>query len=192
MRILVACEESQVLTIELRKLGHESFSCDVQEPSGGYPEYHYRRDVLVMLNLGWDMIIAFPPCTYLSRAGARSLYPNGQLNPERYEKVKQAARFFLAIWNAPCRKICIENPVPFKIAKLPAHSQQIQPYQFGDPYMKTTRLWLKGLPELKSTRILDEYLPWVSGTKGGMKSCAKQRSKTFPGIARAMAEQFTS
>ena len=191
MMILVACEESQVVTIELRKLGHEAFSCDIQETSGDYPEYHYKRDVLGMLNLGWDMIIAFPPCTYLSKAGATRLYPNKQLNLERFEKVKKAAKFFLAIWNAPCQKICIENPIQFKIAELPVFTQQIEPYMFGDPYKKATRLWLKGLPKLKPTKILEEYRPWVSSTKNGLKSCAKQRSKTFPVIARAMATQFT-
>jgi hypothetical protein len=201
MRILVACEESQVVTNELRKLGHEAYSCDILECSGGHPEWHLQQDVVPLLKEHWDMILAFPPCTYLSNAGACRLYPKkGQLDYARYEKGLEAKEFFLSILNADCPKIAIENPVSSKVFNMPKHTQEIQPYMFGHPCTKKTRLWLKGLPELIPTDIVKPIAPYVpAGTgrkdksKYGMAKRgddAKNRSKTFLGIARAMAEQW--
>src|SRR5574344_1736155 len=141
MKILVACEESQAVPIELRKLGHEAYSCDIEPCSGGHPEWHLQQDVLPLLREKWDMIIAFPPCTYLSNAGAKHLFRGGVLNHERYEKGVAAKEFFLKILNANCERIAIENPISSKIFNMPKESQTIQPYWFGDPWSKKTRLW---------------------------------------------------
>ena len=194
MKILVACEESQRVCIELRKLGHEAYSCDILPCSGGRPEWHFQQDVLPLLNEKWDMIIAFPPCTYLSNAGARHLFPGGKLNEERYKKGLLAKELFMSIYNADCSKIAIENPTPSKIYGLPEKTQVIQPWQFGHPYSKRTQLWLKGLPKLIPTNIVEVESScrkagnWFN--KGG-KDRQRNRSKTFPGIAKAMAEQWT-
>lgn len=217
MKILVACEESQAVTIEFRKLGHEAYSCDVDECSGGHPEWHIQQDVSPLLNGNrqfktcdgnthnvtdkWNMIIAFPPCTYLSNAGACRLYPQkGVLNEERYAKGLRAKEFFLNIFNADCDKIAIENPVSSKIFGMPKHTQEIQPYEYGHPYTKKTRLWLKGLPLLRPTNIVkpdSPYIPSGTGRKNRSKygaaergDDAKNRSKTFLGIAKAMAGQW--
>ena len=194
MKILVACEESQRVCIELRKLGHEAYSCDILPCSGGRPEWHLQQDVLPLLNEKWDMIIAFPPCTYLSNAGARHLFPGGKLNEERYKKGLLAKELFMSIYNADCSKIAIENPTPSKIYELPEKTQVIQPWQFGHPYSKRTQLWLKGLPKLIPTNIVEVESScrkagnWFN--KGG-KDRQINRSKTFPGIAKAMANQWT-
>ena len=194
MKILVACEECQRVCIELRKLGHEAYSCDILSCSGGHPDWHLQQDVLPLLNEKWDMIIAFPPCTYLSNAGARHLFPGGKLNEERYKKGLLAKELFMSIYNADCPKIAIENPTPSKIYKLPEKTQVIQPWQFGHPYSKRTQLWLKGLPKLIPTNIVEVESScrkagnWFN--KGG-KDRQRNRSKTFPGIAKAMADQWT-
>ena len=194
MKILVACEESQRVCIELRKLGHEAYSCDILPCSGGHPEWHLQQDVRPLLNEKWDIIIAFPPCTYLSNAGARHLFPGGVLNEERYKKGLLAKELFMSIYNADCPKIAIENPTPSKIYELPEKSQVIQPWQFGHPYSKRTQLWLKGLPKLIPTNIVEVESScrkagnWFN--KGG-KDRQINRSKTFPGIAKAMAYQWT-
>ena len=149
----------------------------------------------------WNMIIAFPPCTYLSNAGARHLYKGGVLNQERYEKGLEAKEFFLKFWNAPCERIAIENPTPSRVYELPEKTQVIQPWQFGHPYTKRTQLWLKGLELLKPTDIVEPERTWCpSGSYSGKHNekhrgmfttdRAKNRSKTFPGIAKAMAEQW--
>ena len=217
MKVLVACEESQRVCTEFRKNGHEAYSCDIIDQSGGHPEWHIMQDVLPLLNGGceftttdgekhvipgqWDMIIAFPPCTYISNAGACRLYPKkGQLDIERYKKGLEGKAFFLKILNADCGKIAVENPVHSKVFKMPKFTQEIQPYQFGHPYSKKTRLWLKGLPLLQATDILTEYTPFLPSSTGrkikekyGAKECGHNgydRSKTFPGIAKAMAEQW--
>ena len=200
MKILVACEESQAVTIELRKLGHEAYSCDIQGCSGGHPEWHLQCDALEMLKMKWDMIIAFPPCTYMTNAGAVRMRVNGVIVKERYEKAMEAKKFFMKFYNANCSKIAIENPTPMKLIGLPPYQQAIQPYQFGHPYSKRTCLWLKGLPLLKPTKILTEHEPFVNGGckdangnyirfQGRKERDPKNRSKTFAGIARAMAEQ---
>jgi len=193
VRVLVACEESQRVTIELRKLGHEAYSCDLETCSGGRPEWHLQQDVTQLLKIKWDMMIAHPPCTYLSNAGARHLYPKGQLNKERYALGLKAKEFFMMLYNADIERICIENPLPSKIYNLPKHSQVIQPWQFGHPFQKRTQLWLKNLPELKPTKIIDvKQSTKVAGNwfnKGG-NDRQKNRSKTFEGIAKAIANQF--
>lgn len=193
MKILVACEESQAVTIELRKLGHEAYSCDIEPCSGGHPEWHLQSDALELLKIKWDMIIAFPPCTYLSNAGAKHLFKGKQLNEERYKKGLEAKEFFLTFYNADCPKIAIENPISSKIYEMPEHTQEVQPYMFGHPVQKKTRLWLKGLPKLRPTNIVDPKVNChEAGTwfmKGG-KDRQKNRSKTFPGIAKAIAEQW--
>ena len=194
MKILVACEESQAVTIELRKLGHEAYSCDIMECSGGHPEWHIQGDVLEQLDKGWDMMIAHPPCTYLSNAGARFLYPKGVLNEERLALGMEAKRFFMKLLNAPIDKIAIENPIQSKVFNIRKYDQVIEPYQFGHPFKKKTCLWLKNLPQLVPTKILPKpESTKIAGNwfnKGG-KERQKNRSKTFPGIAKAMAEQFT-
>ena len=195
MKILVACEESGRVTAEFRRLGHEAYSCDILPTSGEHPEWHIQGDVLPLLKQHWDMIIAFPPCTYLSNAGANHLWRGHKLNKERYQKGLAAKAFFLSILNADCPKIAIENPMPSKIYNLPPHSQEIQPWQFGEPVQKKTRLWLKGLPKLYPTKIVQPLQNCHdAGTwfmKGG-KERQRNRAKTFPGIARAIAEQWSS
>lgn len=217
LKVLVACEESQAVCKEFRKLGHIAFSCDIISCSGGHPEWHIVQDVIPLLNGNcrfktqsgqgyrlngkWDMIIAFPPCTYLSNAGARHLYKGGRLNGERYKKGKEAKNFFMMFYEADCEKIAIENPTPSRIFCLPEKTQVIQPYQFGHEFTKRTQLWLKNLPNLEPTNIVwPERTFCPSGSyskvhdekhKGVFtKDRAKNRSKTFPGVARAMAEQW--
>lgn len=136
MRVLVACEESQRVCIEFRRLGHEAYSCDIEPCSGGHPEWHLQQDVAELLKIKWDLIIAHPPCTYLSNAGARFLYPEGILNEERLQKGLKAKEFFMKLWNADCPRVAVENPIPSKIYDLPEYSQIIQPYEFGHPYSK--------------------------------------------------------
>lgn len=202
MKILVACEESQAVTKELRNLGHEAFSCDLLPCSGGHPEWHYQQDVFEVINQGWDMMIAHPPCTYMSKAGARWMYPTaGNLNQERFELAIEAKDMFMKLLNAPIKHIAVENPVPLKVVGLPKHSQAVQPYEYGHEYSKKTLLWLKNLPLLKPTDIVENYKPYLPSNTGGKKrgqsysrgtaKNAKESSKTFEGIARAMAEQWT-
>lgn len=223
MKVLVACEESQEVCKAFRALGHEAYSCDLQECSGGHPEWHIWQDAYSLLypvvkgynafmtcdheiheGGKWDLLIAHQPCTYLSNAGARWLYAGGTINEERYEKDLEGKEFFMELLNADCPRICIENPIPSSIYKMPTCTQIIQPYEYGEPWSKKTCLWLKGLPPLKPTEIVTNHKPFVSSgsytkthdpkykgasRKGGS---AKSRSKTFPGIARAMAEQWGS
>ena len=197
MRVLVACEESQAVCKAFRAKGHEAYSCDLQECSGGYSEWHIKGDALKEAYSGkYDMMIAFPPCTYLSNAGARYLYPQGVLNNERYQKGLQGKSFFMALLNAPIKHIAIENPTPSRIYKLPKASQVIQPYMFGHGYSKRTLLWLKKLPCLKPTKFVSDYTPFVKSSKhrGDYQPPvynAKSWSKTFQGIAEAMADQWS-
>lgn len=162
MKVLVACEESQAVCIAFRKLGHEAYSCDTQECSGGHPEWHIKGDVLPLINgnkpfitmdgdlhaiVGtWDLLIAFPPCTYLTNAGSVRLRIKGEINKERMEKAVEAKAFFMKFLEADCQKICVENLTPGKIHQLPQYTQAIQPWWFGHPYTKRTCLWLKNLP----------------------------------------------
>ena len=176
MNVLVACEESQRVCTAFREKGHNAFSCDILPCSGGHPEWHCQGDVLNILNGSgnrqeyfctqdnkshklpqkWDLIIAHPPCTYLSNAGARFLYPKGVLNEERLKLGLEAKEFFMAFYNADCEKICIENPTPSRVYELPKYTQVIQPWMFGHPVSKRTCLWLKGLEPLKPTEIVEK------------------------------------
>lgn len=228
MNILVACEESQAVTKELRRLGHNAFSCDIIDCSGGHPEWHIKGDALELLNPivlfpgelagihfftadneyhcfpgKWDMIIAHPPCTYLTNAGARWLWAGGELNKERYSKGMEAKAFFMQFWNADCPRIAIENPVPSAVYELPPYSQIVQPYEHGHPITKKTCFWLKGLPPLEPSEIVEpirgrrfqqkngnwRYSCWEMDQKHDANR-AKERSKTFHGIAKAIAEQW--
>ena len=205
MRILIACEESQAVCKAMRERGHEAYSCDLQECSGGHPEWHIQADALELLKIRWDMIIAHPPCTYLTSAGAIRLFnkDHSLKDPERLEKGKAAAEFFMRIWEADCPRIAIENPTPMRIFSLPPKSQIIEPYMFGDPWRKRTCLWIKGLPLLRPTQIVKPRGLWVGSTSGRRDPTVKtryvlhsnrdpkRRSKTFPGIAQAMADQWT-
>ena len=201
MRVLVACEESQTVCKAFRERGHEAYSCDILPCSGGHPEWHLQGDVVPILSEKWDMIIAFPPCTFISNAGACRLYPTkGNIDKVRYEKGLLAKEFFLTIFAAACPKIAIENPVSSKVFNMPKHSQELQPFHFGHPYTKKTRLWLKGLKPLIPSDIvtpIGPYVPAGTGRKDRSKygsakrgEDAKNRSKTFPGVARAMAQQW--
>lgn len=210
MRILVACEESQAVTIAMRELGHEAYSCDIQECSGGHPEWHLQCDALEMLKMKWDMIIAHPPCTYLTVTGNRWFNEEkyGEKAVERKQKREEAATFFMAFVNADCPKIAIENPVGYMNTHFRKPTQTIHPYYFskfqGDENCerKATCLWLKGLPPLKYVIRFDPQIitykngrkndnPWHMSTMNLPKEeRSKKRSKTFPGIAQAMAEQW--
>lgn len=193
MKILVACEESQAVTIELRKLGHEAYSCDIEPCSGGHPEWHLQQDVTPLLNDNWDMILAFPPCTHLAASGAK------HFAAKRADgRQQQGIDFFMLFTQLICPRVAIENPVGIMSTIYRRPDQIINPWQFGDPYEKRTCLWLKGLPPLVPTDIVapparqvvrsGKTIPeWYS--KGG-KNRQKNRSKTFPGIARAMADQW--
>ena len=197
MKILIACEESQAVTKEFRALGHEAYSCDIEPCSGGKPEWHLYEDVLPLLKQKWDMIIAFPPCTHLASSGARWFEQK-----RKDGRQQQGIDFFMQFVNADCEKIVIENPVGIMSSKYKKPTQIIQPYQFGDEFQKTTCLWIKGLPKLKHTKIVGkgEMITYKSGKKmakwfadafkSNAKERAKIRSKTFPGIAKAMAEQW--
>ena len=193
MKVLVACEESQAVCKAFRALGHEAYSCDIEPCSGGHPEWHLQVDALEMLKLPWDLLIAHPPCTYLSNAGARHLYPKGVLNEDRFRKGVKAKEFFMEFYESDCPCICIENPTPSKVYGLPPYNQVIQPYEFGHPFSKRTCLWLKGLPKLKPTNAVDvaesTKIPGNWFNRGG-KERQKNRAKTFSGIAKAMAAQW--
>lgn len=191
MKILIGCEYSGVVREAFRKKGHDVMSCDIlpTEIEGK----HHQGDVLEILDDGWDMMIAHPPCTYLSNAGARHLYPKGILNKERLQKGLEAKELFMSLYKANIPKIVIENPIPSKIYELPEKSQSIEPYYFGVPYKKKTYLWVKGLDLLEPTDIIDR--PQSTKIAGnwfntGGKDRQKNRSKTFQGIADAMAEQW--
>ena len=219
MKVLVACEESQRVCIEFRAKGHEAFSCDIEPCSGGHEEWHIQQDVIPLLNGNedfstadgtshringkWDLIIAHPPCTFLTVTG------NRWFNEERYgEKAIQRKRdrqeaidFFMKFVNADCEKIAIENPIGIMSTVYRKPDQIIQPYQFGDPARKATCLWLKGLKPMQPTNIVEpEVIRFENGKTDVSwhyntlslppKERARERSKTFPGIAKAMAEQW--
>jgi site-specific DNA-cytosine methylase len=204
MKILVGCEESQAVTIELRKLGHDAFGCDLLPCSGGHPEWHFQQDIFEVINKGWDMLICFPPCTDLAVSGARHFERKIADGSQ-----KKSINFFMALVNCGIEKIAVENPIGImsKIYRKP--DQIIQPYHFGDKAQKSTCLWLKNLPKLTPTEIVDkgEFFEFTS-KKGEKKRMpmwyykalrdAKTpeqrrtlRSKTFDGIAKAMANQWT-
>lgn len=220
MKVLVACEESQRVCIAFREKGHEAYSCDIQECSGGHPEWHILGDVLPILNGNtkfitqdgtlheisgkWDMIIAHPPCTYLTVTGNRwfNIEKYGKKAIKRYEQRKEAIQFFFRIVNANCDKIAIENPIGIMSTAWEKPTQIIQPFMFEEPFEKRTCLWLKNLPKLNSTKLVipPERIKFKSGKTMPewyaklwalpKEEREKERSKTFIGIARAMAEQW--
>ena len=205
MKILIACEESQTVCKAFRAKGHEAYSCDILPCSGGRPEWHIQGDVLPLLEKEWDLIIAHPPCTYLTHFQARWYHhdddkdlPREQQRPHpkfpnRQIDQDNAIEFFLKFKNARCPRICIENPRPESrvVEKIGKYSQMIQPYQFGHGETKLTCLWLKNLPNLIPTKIIPKeerkHSIWALPPS---KDRAKLRSKTFQGIADAMAEQW--
>ena len=215
MKVLVACEESQTVCKAFRERGHEAYSCDIQEPSGGHPEWHILGDALEAIKGGqittmdgqthdvgrWDLLIAHPPCTYLSNAGARHLWKGHQLQADRVKLGFLARDFFMHFWRADVPRVCVENPVPSSVFAMPPYTQTVQPFEYGHPYTKRTCLWLRGLPNLVPTDAVKPVATWCpsgsySHTHGakhrGMFTTdrAKNRAKTFPGIAAAMAEQW--
>ena len=221
MKVLVACEELQTVCKAFRARGHEAYSCDIQEPSGGHPEWHIKGDVLPILNGGsftteggcevtidkWDLIIAHPPCTYLTVTGNRwfDVQQYGDTARQRFKERYKAIVFFMQMALAWCDHIAVENPVGIIGSAWRSADQVIQPWQFGHPTVKKTCLWLKGLPPLKPTNIVEvdtsdvyEYVAKNGRIKHDSRNrsrCrtedrAKHRSKTFEGIAEAMAEQW--
>lgn len=221
-KILIACEESQRVCTAFRDLGHEAYSCDIIECSGGHPEWHIKGDCLAILNGNctfktqdgiehtisskWDLIIGHPPCTYLTVTGNRwfNVEKYGEKALKRIEDRKEAAEFFMKIANADCDKIAIENPVGYMNSHFRKPDQIIQPYMFGDPFEKKTCLWLKGLPKLKPTNVVEppvrkefasgKTMPawYADAWHLSKEERSKLRSKTFPGFAKAMAEQWSS
>jgi len=194
MNILVSCEESGIVTKELRNLGHNAWSCDLLPTSGNHPEWHIKGDVLEQLDKGWDMMIAFPPCTHLAVSGA-AWFEQKRKDGRQQEGID----FFMAMVNAPIEKIAIENPIGIMSTVYRKPDQIIQPYQFGHTESKATCLWLKNLPLLQETDNVKEL--WKTLPKNQAQRLhylppgpdrAKLRSKTFPGIAKAMAKQWTT
>ena len=205
MRVLIACEESQAVTKAFRALGHEAYSCDLLPCSGGHPEWHYQQDVFEVIDKGWDLMIAHPPCTFLSVSGARHLYNKDKTpNVERYKKQAEALEFVQRLMDAPIEKIVIENPVSVISSKIRKPEQIIQPWMFGDEATKTTCLWIKNLPNLVPTKIVGKgertvfksgksHPKWYADALANAKTPAERRtlrSKTFDGIAQAMAYQW--
>lgn len=233
LNILVACEESQSVTVELRKLGHEAYSCDILPCSGGHPEWHFKEDIFSVINNNggkleinktknirgnWDIMIAHPPCTYLAVSGAQWYYDPKDKNlptnlrnphpkyPKRAQDREKAVKFFLKLAKAPIEKIAIENPIGIISSRWRKPDQIIQPYMFGDEATKTTCLWLKNLPKLEPTKVVGKgeriffksgksQPKWYSDAFVNSKTHEERRtmrSKTFQGMAKAMAMQWTN
>lgn len=204
MRVLIACEESQRVCTAFREKGHEAYSCDILDCSGGHPEWHIKGDVTPILKDKWDLIIAHPPCTYLTVTGNRwfDIDKYGEKAIQRYKDREDAIKFFMLFVECDCEKVAIENPIGIMSTVYRKPEQIIEPYWFGDPYEKRTCLWLKNLPKLTPTNIVEpeprvyydsgRSMPkWFADSWGMSKEeRTKFRSKTFPGIAKAMAEQW--
>lgn len=211
MRVLIACEESQATTKAFRKLGHEAFSCDLLPCSGGHPEWHYQQDVFEVINEGWDLMVAHPPCTFLAVSGARWMYnKDGSVNQDRWNNQQKALAFVQKLMDAPIDKIAIENPISVISSQIRKPDQIINPWMFGDKAQKSTCLWLKNLPLITPTNIVEkgEFFEWVDKKTGKTKRQAQWyldalknaktkeerqtlRSKTFEGMANAFADQWT-
>ena len=190
-KVLVACEESQAVTIEMRALGIDAYSCDILPCSGGHPEWHIQGDVLNYLSDGWDIMIAHPPCTYLAVSG---LHWNKRI-PGRSQKTEDALIFVRALFDAPIERIALENPVSCISTRIRKPDQIIQPWMFGEDASKKTCLWLKNLPKLQPTNIIikerySNQTPSGQNNLGPSPDRAKLRSKTLHGIAKAIAEQW--
>lgn len=195
MKILIACECSGIVREAFKAKGHDAWSCDLQPTE--MPGQHIQGDVLEILNYGWDMMIAHPECTFLAVSGNR--WMNSPLYPERKKDREKAIEFFMKMINAPIPKICVENPVGIMSTVYRPPTQYIQPYQFGNPESKKTGLWLTNLPKLKPTNIVEPV--YIIGKDGkryspihymgkGNKKRKTDRSRTYTGIAKAMAEQW--
>lgn len=200
INVLIACEESQVEMTAFRAKGFNAFSCDLQKPRrGAQLRYQIQGDVRPYLHgenifqtldghiwrvPGWDLIIAHPPCTYLCKVGSVWMCSDGQVNEERYQKMLEAREFFLECLNAEARFVAVENPLPMARANLPKPSAFVQPYWYGHPYSKKTLYWLRGLPPLMPEVNNPDYKEFVRSSRG------KYRSRTFEGVARAMADQW--
>lgn len=203
MRVLVACEESQEVCKAFRSLGHEAYSCDIEPCSGGHPEWHLQVDALEIIKMRWDLIIAHPPCTYLTNAGNKWFKLEYQERfPDRKQKREDAVSFFMAFWNADCPRVAIENPQGIMSSRFRKPDQYIEPYMFGDAEKEKTGLWLRGLPALTPTEVVEPIIiECASGAREPRwhmetmhlppKERSKARSKTFPGIAKAMASQWS-
>ena len=187
MTVLVGCECSQRVALAFRDAGHIAYSCDIQPAYGGAPGIHIKGDIREVFDkVKPDLFIAHPPCTFLSNAGACRMFSGGSVNKERYNKMQDAVKLFMWCLNAPAPLVCVENPIPLGIAGLPKATQIIEPYMFGDPYTKKTCLWLRGgLPELAPTYYVKPVGSWTD-----VHRSQRIRSETFPGIAKAMAEQW--
>lgn len=211
MKILVGCEESQAVCKAFREAGHEAFSCDLKPCSGGYPEWHYQMDVFKAIELqDWDMGIFFPDCTYLTCSAEwaykeppyhQKVKPGTLVGKERILARKAASEFFMALYNCKIPKIAIENPIGVMSSLFRKPNQVIHPYNFGDDASKSTCLWLKNLPRLNGTkyfepRIVNGLKRWANQTDSGQNKLspsddrAELRSKTYPGIAKAMSDQW--
>lgn len=201
MNVLVACEESQRVCIAFRERGHNAFSCDIEPCSGGHPEWHIMQDVIPLLDGRcnfetidgiehsidgkWDLIVAFPPCTHLAVSGARYFEQK-----RKDGRQQQGIDFFMEFTKADCDKIAIENPIGIMSSNYRKPDQIIQPWMFGHGETKATCLWLKNLPKLEPTNIVDGREQRIWKMPPGPER-AKERSKTFPGIAKAMASQWS-
>ena len=189
MKVLVACEFSGIVREAFKKYGHDAWSCDLLDTE--IPGQHIKGDVRKILNEGWDLMIAHPPCTFIANSGVQYLHKD----KIRWIKLKEAKEFFMTLYSANIDKICIENPVPHKYAKLPAYNQIVQPYYFGESKSKITCLWLKNLPLLKPTNIVSKGEFYMCGNGGTnpkwYSTSSKNRSRTFPGLAHAMANQWS-
>ena len=190
MRVLVACEESQAVCIAFRERGHEAYSCDIQTCSGGHPEWHIQADARELLKLRWDLLIAHPPCTYLTKGGANNLLNKDHTIKDKAREAKgwEAKEFFLAFWNADCPRIAVENPVPMKYFGLPPYSQIIEPCMFGDPWRKKNVLVAERAAAAvcyrycrAARKLVGSKSRNVSNYEWAGKRSAKDRSKTFPG-----------
>ena len=197
MKVLVACEESQEVCKAFRAKGHEAYSCDLQDCSGGHPEWHIKADALEILKIKWDLIIAHPPCTYLSKVGSPWLYVNPdrwetingrcvQVNQERWKAMKQARAFFMLCMNANSHYLAVENPLPMAAAQLPKPSTFLHPSWFGVKYTKKTLYWLKNLPPIMPTIEYPNPKQYVRCSRG------KYRSRTFPQVAEELARQWSA
>ena len=210
-KVLIACEESQAITKAFRKLGFEAYSCDLLPCSGGHIDWHIQGDAIAEAYSGkYDMMIAHPPCTYLAVSGARWLYnKDGSRNEERYKNQAEALDFVQQLMDAPIEHIAIENPISVISSHIKKPDQIVHPYMFGDKASKSTCLWLKNLPKLEPTNIVEkgEFVEWI-GKNGKKKRQAKWyydalakaktpeerrtlRSKTFQGMADAIADQWS-
>lgn len=212
MKILIACEESQAVCKEFRALGHEAWSCDILECSGGAPQWHIQGDVLKVINDNWDMMVGFPPCTFLTVTANKWMNPEFEKRfPTRKQDREEAIDFFMQLYNSPVKHIALENPIGIMSTRFRKPDQIIQPYYFGDATPKSTCLWLKNLPKLKHIKQDDLFNikthvqpQFIIGKRDGKKYSlvhymtiktpdrAKLRSKTFPGIAKAMAQQWSA